>query len=47
MKKHEKWKVQKKRQAARLKSECKGDGDDPTEETMGANAGAQFGGNGN
>jgi hypothetical protein len=45
-KKSQKRKAQKKRRAARLKSEREG-GDEPTEETMEANAGAQFGGNGN
>jgi hypothetical protein len=45
-KKSQKRKAQKKRRAARLKSEREG-GDEPTEETMEASAGAQFGGNGN
>jgi hypothetical protein len=45
-KKSWKQKVQKKRRAARLKSEWEG-GDEPTEEMTEVNAGAQFGGNGN
>jgi hypothetical protein len=44
-KKSQKWKAQKKRRAARLKLE-RGGADEPTEETMEVNAGAQFGGNG-
>jgi hypothetical protein len=47
-KKHEKRKAQKKRWAARLKSECAAEEEDePTEEMMGANAGAQFSAAGN
>jgi hypothetical protein len=45
-KKSQKRRAQKQRRAARLKSEREGM-DEPTEETMEANAGAQFGGNGN
>jgi hypothetical protein len=45
-KKREKRKAQKQRRAARLKSDREGS-DEPTEETTEANAGAQFGGNGN
>ena len=45
-KKSQKRKAQKKRRAAKLKSEREV-GDEPTEGTTEANAGAQFGGNGN
>jgi len=45
-KKGDKWNAQKKRRAAKLKSEREA-GDDPAEEMMEANAGAQFGANGN
>jgi hypothetical protein len=42
-KKSEKQKAQKKRRAAKLKLERTEEGDEPPEETAGANAGAQFG----
>lgn len=41
-KKCDKWKVQKKQRVSKLKSAHDADEDEPTEETMGANAGAQF-----
>jgi hypothetical protein len=46
-KKSDKRKAQKKRRAAKLKLECTEEGDEPPEETAGANAGAQFGSHGN